>query len=103
MKKPLTVTIPHRLSKQEALRRIQEGLGRAKPQLAAYMSSIEDQWVGDRMEFRVTALGQAVTGRVHVDDDNANIEVDLPWLLHRLAEKVRGQIQQRGVKMLEKK
>jgi hypothetical protein len=31
------------------------------------------------------------------------VEVDLPWLFAVLAEKVKGQLQQAGQKLLEKK
>jgi hypothetical protein len=38
MSEPLVVVIPHRLGKDEALRRIKEGLGRAKTEFAWLLS-----------------------------------------------------------------
>lgn len=107
MRKPVVVTIPHRLSKEEAKNRLQNGLGQVRSQLlsqlAGKIASFEDSWTGDRMDFRLAALGQAVTGRIEVLDEAVRVEVDLPWILASLAEKVRARIQKQGTKLLEKK
>jgi hypothetical protein len=39
MSEPLIVVIPHRLGKDEALRRIKDGIGRAKTEFAWYYRS----------------------------------------------------------------
>ena len=107
MRKPVVVTIPHRLGKEAAKSRLQNGLGQVRSQLmsqfAGKIASIEDNWTGDRMDFRLAALGQAVTGRVEVLDDAVRVEVDLPWILASLAEKLRARIQRQGTQLLEKK
>ena len=38
MPEPLIVNIPHRLGKDEALRRIKDGLGRAKSEFSALLT-----------------------------------------------------------------
>jgi hypothetical protein len=43
----------------------------------------EEAWSADRMTFRVRALGQVAAGWVDVADDHVQLEVTLPWLLHR--------------------
>lgn len=102
MRKPVEVTIPHRHTRDEAVRRIREGLEKIRPQIASYVTRIEDRWTSlDRMEFSLTALGQSITGRIHVLEGSARVEVDLPWMLAALAEKVRGRIKTQGTKMLE--
>ncbi|BCJ90804.1 hypothetical protein IZ6_15390 [Terrihabitans soli] len=104
MKKPVIVTLPHQHTKAEAIKRIREGLQKVKPQLASYSSTMEEEWVGDDMSFRIGAMGQEVTGRIAVMDSSVRVEVDLPWILAAIAEKVRGQIEKKGAQiLLEKK
>lgn len=100
MKKPVIVNLPHQHTKAEALKRIREGLQKVKPQLASFSSSLEEEWQGDEMSFRMTAIGQSITGRIAVMDDSVRVEVDLPWILAAIAEKVRGQIEKKGSQIL---
>lgn len=103
MSKPLTVTISHNLTRQEAARRIRSGLERLRPKLPKAVGSIEDTWTGDHMDFRAKALMQTITGTVDVMDDSVRVVVDLPWLLSRVAGKVQKQIENRATKMLTRK
>lgn len=102
MSTPMVVSIPHRLGRSEARRRLEEGLGTVHTQLAAYTTSIEQSWAGDRLDFRVVAMAQTVTGRVDVMDDHVRVEVDLPWMLAMLAKRLGGKIERTGAKLLTK-
>src|SRR5689334_16492764 len=62
MSEPLVVVIPHRLGKQEALRRIKDGISRAKGEFAWILALEEEAWTGDRLSFRASALGQRAAG-----------------------------------------
>ena len=103
MSRPLVVSIPHSLGKAEATRRLQGGMASLKSTLGDKLTSIEDTWSGDRMDFRVGALGQTVNGHLEVRDDSVHLEVVLPWVLQVFAEKAKGYIQKQGTLMLEKK
>jgi len=63
----------------------------------------EETWVGDRLTLRVSALGQSANGVIDVADDHVRLEVQLPWLLAKLGEKIKGAISREGTLMLEKK
>jgi hypothetical protein len=102
MSEPLVVVIPHRLGKDEALRRIKDGLGRAKTEFAWLLSLEEDVWSGDRLAFRVAALGQRAFGAIDVYETGVRLEVTLPWLLARFAHAAQRVIGQKGHLMLEK-
>lgn len=103
MSKPLTVSIPHRLGKAEAVRRLQKGLSSVRTDFAHVFAVQEEAWSGDTLRFRISALGQVASGTVEVFEDHARLEVQLPWLLARIAEKASGLIKKRGQLMLEKK
>ena len=101
--KTITITIPHRLTQQEAKSRLQRGLTDLKTQHAASIAQVSETWNGDQMSFKLTAMGQAITGRVDVQPSAIKLDIDLPWLLAAFAEKFRPRIEQEGRKMLENK
>ena len=102
MSAPLVVSIPHRLGREEAARRLKGGLSRAAASVPV-LSVDEERWEGDRMFFRVRAIGQAASGQIDVADDHVRLEVVLPWLLQRFAEKAQSLIRERGQLLLTKK
>src|SRR4051812_15380217 len=59
MSKPLIVSIPHRLGREEAVRRIKSGFATARGNYSAFLTFQEEAWTGDRLAFNVSALGQA--------------------------------------------
>lgn len=103
MSSPLIVSIPHRLGRDEAVRRIKSGLDRAIQQFGSVVRVDEEVWTDSRLTFRVTALSQVASGTVDVADDHARIEIVLPWLLAGLASRIQDAIVGRGTKLLDKK
>ena len=102
MSAPLVVSIPHRLGREEAVRRIKGGLGRAAASVPLLQVD-EETWTGDHMVFRVRALGQAASGNIDVAEDHVRVEVMLPLLLQRFAQAVQSVVRDRGTMMLTKK
>ena len=102
MSAPLVVSIPHRLGRDEAARRLKTGLTRAASSIPV-LKVDEERWDGDRMMFRVRALGQAASGHIDVADDHVRLEVTLPWLLQRFAEVAQIAIRNRGNLLLTKR
>ena len=103
MTQPLLVSIPHRLGREEAARRLKNGLGHARANYAQWLAVEEESWTGDTLRLRVRALGQVAAGRVDVFDDHVQLEVTLPWLLAKFAEKLAPAIRKEAMLMLEKK
>ena len=102
MPAPLVVSIPHSLGREEATRRLKAGLTRAAERIPV-LKVDEERWEGDRMAFRVRALGQPASGHVDVADDHVRVEVVLPWLLQRFAEAAQAAIRNRGQLLLGKR
>lgn len=102
MSAPLVVSIPHRLGREEATRRLKSGLTRAVSSVPV-LKVDEERWEQDRMNFRIRALGQAASGHLDVADDHVRLEVTLPWLLQRFAEAAQIAIRKRGTLLLDKK
>jgi hypothetical protein len=103
MTQPLVVTIPHRLGKDEALRRIKNGLGGARSNWSHVLQIQEETWTGDRGSIAISALGQHASGIIDVRERDVELTVTLPWLLHKIAERFTPLIRKEAVLMLEKK
>lgn len=103
MSKPFVVSIPHHLGKEEALRRLKSGLGSVRTNFSHLFSIQEEIWTDNQLQFRVSALAQVVSGSIIVAEDHVHLELFLPWLLAKFAEKIQPLVRREGTLMLEKK
>lgn len=103
MSQPVIVSIPHHLGREEAARRIKSGLAAARTNYSALVNIREETWDGDSLIFNMSALGQNAAGRIDIAADHVRLEVTLPWLLAKFAEKLTPAIRKEATLMLEKK
>ena len=96
------VTISHRLGKGEAVKRIKDGLARTDGQLGTMLAIEQQTWEGDTLRFRVRALGQTAAASIEVLEDALNIEVSLPWLLAKAANRLLAVLRKETTRLLEK-
>ena len=97
----ISITIPHKLSQDDARARLQNGIIELKGKYGDKVAAMDETWNGNQMAFKLSAMGQAITGRVDVQPQAVKLDVDLPWLLAMLADRIKPQIEQEGRKMLE--
>jgi hypothetical protein len=102
MSEPLVVTISHKLGREEALRRVKPALSKASESFPV-LAVEHEVWSGDRMDFRVRAMGQVAVGNIQVGENDVRLEVTLPWLLHKFGQVVQKTIAGKGQILLEKK
>jgi hypothetical protein len=67
MSQPIVVTLPHRLGKAEALRRLKQSFTDAQPSGGGFLV-LKNQWSGDHLIFAPVSLGRTRPG---------------PWMLRR--------------------
>lgn len=104
MSRHVSVTIPHKLGKAEARRRVEGGLGRFKDEMGqAGLGQIQHAWADDRLAFTARSMGQSITGRIEVRDADLRIEVDLPAFLAAFADKIAAKLRKEGTHLIEKK
>lgn len=103
MSRPLVISIPHRLGRAEAERRLRTGLGRARSDFANLFTIDEERWQDSRLFFRIRALAQTASGSIDVLDDELRLEVTLPWLLGKFAERLVPAIRREATLLIEKK
>ena len=63
MPQPIVVTIPHRLGKDEAKRRLQVGFSNVRSHVSNSFVTLKDAWAGDHLHFQANLLGQSTIGR----------------------------------------
>jgi len=85
------------------MRRLHGGLGQLRGTFGNAVKPIQETWSGNHLDFRWSVLGQTASGGLDVEDDHVRVEVHLPWLLARLADKAKGLLHRQGQILLEKK
>ena len=103
MSEPVTVTVSHRLGKDEAVRRLKDGFARTKGDLGGIIAIEREMWEGDTLRFHMRALGQTAAGTIQVLEDALRIEISLPWLLAKAAKRLLPILRKETTLLLEKK
>ena len=101
MNEPVTVTVSHRLGKDEAVRRLKEGFARSKGSLGGLIAIEHETWDGDTLRFSMRAFGQTAAGIIDVLEDALRIEVSLPWLLAKAATRLLPMLRKETKLLLE--
>jgi hypothetical protein len=94
--KNLIASIPHRLTRSEVKKRIEDQLLVARREYASHLANLRESWTGDRLDFSLTALGQSISGHLLVDDSAVHVEVALPWILAILAGPVKRKLEDKA-------
>lgn len=103
MPSPVVVDIPHELGKAGARKRLESGFSGMREKFGFAGMAVEERWEGDRLYFSASGLGQKIVGQIEVMDKLARVELQLPWALGILAERMQGRIKSAATLLLEKK
>ncbi|MDB5209875.1 MAG: hypothetical protein JWQ30_702, partial [Sediminibacterium sp.] len=68
------MSIPHRLSKEDALKRIQTLLSETKKQHGDKISNLHEEWKDNVGEFSFTVMGFAISGLLTVNEDTIELK-----------------------------
>jgi hypothetical protein len=104
MAEKVTVSIPHKLGKEEAARRIKKGFAAAREKGGGMMNFANETWTGDQVAFDISVLKQNAASTIDIRENEVVIDVALPWLLAKMAEQAKVLIEKQGkYLLLEKK
>jgi hypothetical protein len=95
------MSIPHQLTREEAKRRIQEGLDQMRRQFGGALGHVEERWEGYALDLTVAGVGQTVTAKALVEERTVEVSVALPWMLALLAGRVRGEVERHARQLLQ--
>ena len=96
----LTMSIPHKLPKQEALARIQQLLGNLKKEQSQHISNVQEKWEGDQGHFSFTAKGFDCSGTIQVNDSSVEIDSKLPFALSFFKGMISSMITEKAKALL---
>lgn len=102
MATPISINIPHQLGRAEARRRIEAGFANMIRQLPGGAGACDERWTGDRLTFKVTGLGQTISGVVDVLDEAVTMQIALSGVLGVIASRLKGRLQIAGQLLLTK-
>ena len=77
----LDITIPHSLTQQEALSRIQGLMKQLQEEQKDTIKDVSEKWNGNQGEFSFTAKGFDLSGLLKVDERSVTINGQLPFAL----------------------
>ncbi len=103
MHKPFVIDMPHRLGRDEAKRRLQNGIGKLDDHIPGGKAEVTSRWEADRLHLHVRAMGQSVGGHLDVREDHVHVELMLPPLLAMMAAPIEKFLRAKGQQMLEDK
>ena len=98
----MEVAIPHQLGREEARRRLRNNSHKMADAIPGGMGQISTGWPNDDcMTLDIAAMGQAMNGRIDIEDSQVVLHMELPPALGFLKPIVEGAIRQQGQKLLE--
>ncbi|HXW70010.1 MAG TPA: polyhydroxyalkanoic acid system family protein [Methylocella sp.] len=90
MSNAIVITLPHNLGVAEAKRRITQRMEELRRDYIDKIGYSEANWEGDTAKLRVVVFGQTVAAQIAVMSDTMRIEVQLPWILAGLTNRIQG-------------
>ena len=88
----MRVAYPHRTTRTEARRRVDEEAAKILAQNRGRVSKAGYDWRGDVMDFSATAMGATVKGTVTVDDTEVVVNADVPLFLRAFEGRAKSRI-----------
>ena len=98
----LNVSIPHELSKEEALDRIKKLLTNLKKEQAQIVTDVKEKWEGERGEVQFSAQGFDLAGNIQVNDNSVDIDAELPFALSFFKGMIKKVIEDKASILLSK-
>jgi putative polyhydroxyalkanoate system protein len=102
MDRPIEVDLPHKLGKDEARRRIAANMHKLQEHIPGG-ADVRSDWVGDRLDMDVAAMGQTVSASIDVGEQVVRLRVRLPGMLAMFARPLEAALQRKGELLLEDK
>lgn len=96
----LSVSIPHALTQEEALRRLKDRLELARGSLQEHVSNLQEHWEGNEVQFSFTTHGFGVKGCLRSEPSEVRVQADLPLPALIFKKMLEQQIREELTKVL---
>ena len=99
MSQPIHVDLPHTLGREEAQRRIAANIHKLQGYIPGG-AEVTSNWVGDRLDMTVGAMGQSVDAKIDVEDKLVRCVIALPGMLGFFAKPIEAALKAKGRDLL---
>jgi hypothetical protein len=99
----INASVPHKLTQDEALRRIQARTAKIKAQYSSMVSDLTEDWSGYVGTFSGSARGFSVLGNLSVEPSQVVVEIALPFVALPLKGQIEARIRSELATLLAKK
>lgn len=97
----MQVAIPHQLGRDEVRRRLKGSSHEIADAIPGGMADVHTSWASeDCMEMTIQAMGQNLSGRIDIADDQVVFAINLPPALGFVEPIVEAAIRQNAQKLL---
>ena len=96
----LEMSIPHKLTREEARRRIQDLLPKMKNDYGDQIKNLHEEWNGDTGSFSFSVMGFAVSGTLTVKDASVDLDGSLPFAATFFKGKIKSVIEEKAHEVL---
>lgn len=95
------MSIPHQLSQDDALKRIQRALSEIKKEHGDKVSNLKENWNGNTGEFSLTVMGFDVSGKLVVNPASIDMDAELPFAASLFKGKIKSLIGDKAGELLK--
>ena len=95
----MRIAVPHRTTKENARRIIEQRLAQLERQYGHYASDMEKNWSGDRLDFGFKAKGFSGKGSLEITDTEVIIDGKLPLIAKPFEPRIKSQIEKEAATM----
>ncbi|MEO7299585.1 MAG: polyhydroxyalkanoic acid system family protein [Verrucomicrobiota bacterium] len=96
----INLSIPHKLSPEEAKLRITKLITETKSQFGGSVSEVKESWADNQGTFSFRAMGFAVSGNLQVEPSTVQVEINLPFAALPFKGRVESEISTRAKQLL---
>ncbi len=96
------MSVPHHLSQEDALKKIQNLLSEARKEHADKITNLEEKWDDNVGQFSFTIMGFAVAGKLTVTPSSIDIDSELPFAASLFKGKIKSLIEEKAAELLRK-
>jgi hypothetical protein len=96
----LIVSVSHRLSQDEALRRIQATVAQARAEYADEIDDLRESWSSYIGAFQISAMNLQVSGMVTVNPSDVMVQITLPFLALVFKSRIESGMQDELTRIL---
>ena len=96
----LKMAVPHQLSQEEAMSRIQRFMERVRERYKDHVSDTEESWAGNLFNFGFKTHGMNVKGNMAVEPSEVKIDGQIPFAAMMFKGKIEQTIRDELTRLL---